>query len=47
MNNPVYKGEVNMKHHSFINVFKVFAETQTCFRCCRGKGKAVPLQAWT
>jgi hypothetical protein len=31
-------GQVNMKYHSFINVFKAFVETA---------GKAIPLQAWT
>ena len=36
-----------MKYHSFINVFKAFVETETCFRCCKRKGTAVPLEAWT
>ena len=34
-----------MKYNSFISVFKAFVETETCFRCCKGKGKAIPLQA--
>ena len=38
-----------MKYHSFINVFKAFVETETCFRSYKGKGKgkAIQLQAWT